>query len=235
MVSGISDLKVSKRFAVKLHVRTDDDTKFDSTWSMSLPSRELKKVQEAIDKSPRSSGIFSSLLMPTRTNVSGLKADLFFPTLLNQTKRVQDGALRFFVSIGAMFLDLASFPIRLVTTLPRVVYSKKFQSEAPFHKFLADMKVSDEILSKDRVFVKLEWEEIGNRLYEKGANKRVRVHNILKCFVNLTDAPSYSKDFSHQQKVTILTPDLPSARKMANSKLSRSLSWIKSWMPGKKN
>jgi hypothetical protein len=69
---------------------------------------------------------WKQLVVPIRTDQA---SDLFFPTLMNLVIKTKFLAESCFAIIGAIFLDLATLPLRLITFLPRLVYNASVRRE----------------------------------------------------------------------------------------------------------
>lgn len=95
-----------------------------------------------------------SLVIPVRTDTLGnLCQDFFFPGLFNVALKTKDASLRIFLCIFMPICDVLSFPIRLITVLPRCVYNAIYPKEAhPFYQYLIDNGVDAVDLSPGHVF-----------------------------------------------------------------------------------
>lgn len=94
----------------------------DKEIKIELERDEFNKIVGYCNNRREAVTLFSATLYPVRTNnFSNFAKDFFLPTVVNQTIKVKDMAAKVFAIIGALFLDLATFPIRLVTFIPRII------------------------------------------------------------------------------------------------------------------
>lgn len=83
-------------------------------------------------------------LFPVRTNnFSNFSKDFFLPTTLNHAINTQNTFKKVIAVIGAIFLDLLTLPIRLITSAPRALSNALYQN--PFKAFLIE-KNADKVL-----------------------------------------------------------------------------------------
>jgi len=75
--------------------------------------------------------ILLQTLIPTRTNnLRNFAQDLFLPTFVNHALKLQNVVAKIFVILSALILDMLTFPIRLLTCMPKVL-SNACQKQKP--------------------------------------------------------------------------------------------------------
>lgn len=155
-------------------------------WSKMVDQADYKLVKESLTKGEPTVNVFKAALYPVRTNLlKNFAIDLFLPTTLNVAVRVERAAYRVFAIIGAIFFDLLTLPIRLVTAIPRIIANRN-PKITPLHQFLLDKKVDAEILEADYLHVELEnFEYKGDKLH------REKIHNWEEKYVNLIETPMH--------------------------------------------
>ncbi|MEC7840152.1 MAG: hypothetical protein VX777_08960 [Chlamydiota bacterium] len=120
-----------------------------------------KEVYDEVKKCAKSKGTlspFTATLVPVRTNnLKNFAKDLFFPTIANQVPRINSVAGKIFAGLGALILDLMTFPVRLLTSVPRVLASSKAKNHA-LYKFLVKNGVAIKNINVDTLKVNLEGE-----------------------------------------------------------------------------
>jgi len=101
---------------------------------------------------------FTATLIPVRTNTcKNFAKDFFLPTVVNQVPRINNVAARIFAGLAALILDLITFPVRLLTCIPRVLGNSKAKNHV-LHKFLVDKGIKSHIIDADSVKVELKSE-----------------------------------------------------------------------------
>lgn len=127
-------------------------------WEKQFPSKgELEKLHKKFEGRD-SCCLLCSTLMPVRTNnCKNWAEDFFFPTLVNHANKVKSVVGKIFAVLGALVLDLLTFPIRLLTCIPRVI-SNAAKGVHPLRKYLLDQKVDKKLLASDYVTVRWQYE-----------------------------------------------------------------------------
>jgi len=126
-------------------------------WEKQLSNEEVEKVRKHCQNSAPI-GILSATLKPVRTDtLENFSKDFFFPTFVNHAIKVQHAVGKIFAILGALILDLVTFPIRLLTCIPRVMTNSK-KEEHPLYRYLQDQAVNPKIFASDYVLVNLKWE-----------------------------------------------------------------------------
>lgn len=107
---------------------------------------------------------FSALFIPVRThNLKDFAKDFFIPTVIRYAIKIDsflfDGIKFFF----CLMLDIVTFPARVITVIPRVIYNIQFPKEKdPFFQFLKSKGVEvDNLLTQDYIktrFLKYNYE-----------------------------------------------------------------------------
>ncbi len=131
------------------------------SWEKNLTSEEFNQVYCFCQKSRNAVSMVDATLMPVRTdNLKNFSKDFFAPTVANYAIKVQGIVKKIFVILLALIIDAISFPFRLLTCIPRIIYNAK-QEIHPLHKYLKQQQdVDDSILKTDHVLVKLNWEKV---------------------------------------------------------------------------
>ncbi|EKD86217.1 MAG: hypothetical protein ACD_37C00407G0002 [uncultured bacterium] len=114
---------------------------------------EFQAVSSLCDNKRRISWL-ESLIIPVRTDTLGnFCQDFFLPGLFNKALKVKDVAIK-------MFLCVITFPIRLITVIPRCIYNVVYPKEAhPFYQYLINNGVAAADLSAGHVYLETEWME----------------------------------------------------------------------------
>ena len=127
-----------------------------SSWETTLHQSEFPQIQSHIRDGifkRRPVVLLTSWLLPIRTNNGkNFAKDFFLPTLINQALRVEDSAARIFAILGAILIDVVTFPIRVLTAIPRIVYNG-LQKPHPLATYLRDNGVDEQILETGHVYV----------------------------------------------------------------------------------
>lgn len=91
-------------------------------------------------------------LFPVRTNnPSNFSKDFFLPTTLNHAINTQNTFKKVIALIGAIFLDLLTLPIRLITSAPRALFNAHYQN--PLKAFLIEKNADKVFIDTDTVNV----------------------------------------------------------------------------------
>jgi len=129
----------------------------NTAWKKQLNESERQEINEYLRASKRTVAIFPATLTPIRTNnLNNFSKDFFLPTTVNHAIKVQNTVKRFFVLLASLFLDIATFPIRFITFIPRII-SNAVSKENPLKKYLIQEKADTKILESDHVHVRLDW------------------------------------------------------------------------------
>lgn len=97
---------------------------------------------------------FAALWYPVRTHtVKAFSEDLFFPTCFHVAMKANNIALQIAETLLFGFVDLCTFPIRVVTCLPSAVYNS-FSAEHPLREHLRVMGVEEVFLNTDVVQIR---------------------------------------------------------------------------------
>lgn len=143
----LKDKKLAKQVTIKV-----ENFEKGITWQREIPKDQAEQV-EAKMSSARVVGIFPSLLKPVRSDCAkNFAKDFFLPTTLNQAIKIRSVAVRVFAVLASLVLDLATFPIRLLTCIPTVLRNSSPQTH-PFYAFLRMQGVDPKLLESGHVFV----------------------------------------------------------------------------------
>jgi hypothetical protein len=128
----------------------------NSSWSKNLTETEYQNLKPLI-KGYDTVFAFRATLMPVRTNnLSNFAKDFFLPTVVNHAIEVQGVVGRIFAILGALILDSVTFPVRLLTCIPRVISNAR-QPENLFKKYLKAQDVEPRVLESGSVKAELNW------------------------------------------------------------------------------
>jgi len=103
-------------------------------------------------------------LVPLRTNSwKSFATDFFLPTAMNHVMKIDNLAKRILAITGAMMWDLITFPIRLLTCVPRLL-SNAYRKDSEIKKFIklhcpAEMASADvvKVTTKKQTHDRIEW------------------------------------------------------------------------------
>jgi len=173
-------------------------------WDRNLSNEEFKQVEEYC-KSRNSVGIISATFKPVRTNnMKDFAKDFFLPTTINRAIKVQNTVGRIFAILFSLVLDTITFPIRLLTCIPRVISNSK-QGEHPLFKYLKDQMVDKKLIESDHVLVQLGWKTKNEFNYTEirdDEGKVQRTYNpVKKCEimnVNFIETPTHSHSYYYR-------------------------------------
>jgi hypothetical protein len=98
-----------------------------------------------------------SLFIPTRTDTLGnFCQDFFFPGLFNEALKSQDVSQKILGSFVMVAFDVITFPLRLITVIPRTLYNVIYSKENhSFYKYLINNSVVPEDLIEGCVYLKI--------------------------------------------------------------------------------
>jgi len=129
----------------------------NTVWEKGLTNEEFQTVKGYV-KGKSTIAIIPAILKPVRTNnLENFSKDFFLPTVVNHAIKVQCTVGRVFAILAALILDVFTFPIRLITAIPRAISNAK-EKENPLRKYLISESVDEQLLASDHVLVKLGWE-----------------------------------------------------------------------------
>lgn len=99
--------------------------------------------------------VLLALAMPVRTDsFESFKKDFFFPAYMNAALTAHDVFGRILESALLIFLDVCTFPLRVITLVPRHLYNLYHKKEDhPFYQYLRANQVALEALNLDQVYV----------------------------------------------------------------------------------
>lgn len=130
----------------------------NAVWEKQLTRDEYQKVKDYA-KGKDTVSIVPATFKPVRTNNwKNFSKDFFLPTTINHAVKVQHTVRKIFAILASLILDVLTFPVRLLTVIPRVISNAK-QSENPLQTYLIAEGVDKKLLEADHVRVRLEWEK----------------------------------------------------------------------------
>lgn len=128
------------------------EKKIDNDREGQLIDRVFKRMnQERI-------GLLRALIVPVRTDtLRNFCKDFFIPTVANYAPlKCNDIALRIILCIGAAVCDFITFPLRLITVIPRYVYNAAHPKEKhKLYQYLIGQKVQPADLAKGYVYLEV--------------------------------------------------------------------------------
>lgn len=171
--------------------------KREPLWHKDLTPEESEKVRNYC-KDQRLVSILEGALKPVRTDSwENCAKDFFFPTLVNQVKRIEGPVQMVFGIIAAFFLDIITSPIRIIRGIIKILSGAK-EERHPLHKYLEEQNAPKQLLDSTHVRVKLGWETQSKREYSSwvdSAGKEHRKFHKVKHYeikpVNFTELPAY--------------------------------------------
>lgn len=173
-----------------------------TNWEKRLSDEEAGQVKEIL-KGKESVNPFKACIIPVRShNLNDFAKDFFLPTTLNYAIKVQHTVGKVFAILGALFLDFFTFPIRLITCIPRFI-SNRNQKPIAFHQYLIDQRVDPKLLEDNWVRVRLSWSkttpghsaEDGRIIYDPSRNGSIKKNiNFIEFPYNRVNDSSYSSE-----------------------------------------
>lgn len=124
-------------------------------WKSSLDETEYNQFLSYLDKSSAVVNFMTAALVPVRTsNFSSFIKDFICPTLINRALSVKGIALKLLALLGAFFFDLITFPIRLLSFIPRIL-TNALKAKHPIHLFLIQKREAPELVKAEYATVRL--------------------------------------------------------------------------------
>ncbi len=183
----------------KIEVKTSKGiTIYEKTCSN---AEELEQFVKTYSKSKPGWSWLTALACPLRTNnAKGFLQDLFFPTLITETRKTSNVAFKIFVSLFAIVLDVITFPVRLIAAPFRAIYNH--QNQEKMHPLTALLKSEGTSIDEDVVTiyckkkgVKIvnspEYDKCLKRAFKDSAEGTVTV--ALRRFIGGLEADDYVK------------------------------------------
>lgn len=198
-------------------------------WHKKIDDKEYGRLCKTLQKCNRKIGLYQTLAMPVRTySINRFAKDFFSPcasvvfkyAIKRNPKSTLGDVSNFLLCV---VLDILTFPLRLLTVIPRV-FRNALMKENPFLKYLRKENVSEKILKRKYVFVKLYSSEVllKERIISESLYNSHRL--LIQRVVNLrtVDCPAFT--VSRIKATTIPIPLTPKQqlRKQVETKLSIS-------------
>lgn len=97
-----------------------------------------------------------SMLIPARTDTfANFCKDLTLPRFFDEALKTKELVEKILISLGTILWGVITFPIRCITAIPWVIYSRTHTKEAhPFYQYLIKNGVAPADLSKDHIYLK---------------------------------------------------------------------------------
>lgn len=185
------------------------------TWKQQLSIENFQKIKGNL-KGRGTVAILPAALIPVRTNnLENFAKDFFLPTTINHAIKVNNTVLKIFAILVSLVLDTITFPIRLLTCIPRII-SNAAHKKDPLLKYLIGQGVGKNVLASSHILVKISWEETsifptimetdenGNSHATYGKEKRWQ-----ETTYNFIEVPTYKEEnhsaFSVHQKPKVET------------------------------
>lgn len=153
-------------------------------WQNPLSEEEYLQLRKGIFKGKNVVALIPATLFPVRSNnAKNFFKDFFLPTTLQHALKVKNLAEKIFAFIFSLILDLATLPIRIVTSVPRIIFNY-FQPETLLYGYLMGQRVDKKLIEADTLSVRLEWGSHSNdqqqqHWEEQTVNLRA-VHDVVK-------------------------------------------------------
>ncbi len=184
-------------------------------WEKPLTQGEYKELKKIGFDGRDLLGIFSAAAKPVRTNNwTNFSKDFFLPTVVTFVSvisftieepatvgKVAILGLNLILLVAALGLDLMTFPIRLITCIPRAIYNAQAQP-IPFHRYLIEQGVDQKFFEEGQVIVNLQREKLSREPTKQYINffgyvhKEHSMEQHWKEFpVNLIDVPASYDSF----------------------------------------
>lgn len=171
--------------------------KQEALWHKDLTPEEGEKVRNYC-KDQRLVSILEGALKPVRTDSwENCAKDFFFPTLVNQVKRIEGPVQMVLGIIAAFFLDIITSPIRIIRGIIKILSSAK-EERHPLHKYLEEQHAPKQLLDSTHVRVKLGWETQSKYQYTRVVDSAGKKHTIFDTIrhweekpVNFIELPEY--------------------------------------------
>jgi uncharacterized protein (TIGR02452 family) len=96
-----------------------------------------------------------SLLYPVRTDKVNLSKDLFLPTTINQALKIKNIVFKVFAVLIALVFDIPTFPIRLLTCIPRMLHNAKQEPSELWSYLWAKEEVNRDLIASDYLLVEV--------------------------------------------------------------------------------
>jgi hypothetical protein len=105
-------------------------------------------VNSALQQNIPRAGFFKAAVIPIRTDsISNFCKDFFLPNVVNQS---------IVFIIHSLVIDILTFPIRVLTAIPRYYFNLKHTREIhPLHEYLTQQKMDSELLKVDHLYVEI--------------------------------------------------------------------------------
>jgi hypothetical protein len=118
---------------------------------------EFQDVFNLCDNKRRISWL-ESLLIPVRTDTfSSFCQDFLLPGLFNEALKTKHVAGKIFLGVFMTIVDIITFPIRLITVIPRCIYNALYPKEAhPFYQYLINNGVAATDLRAGHVYLEMQ-------------------------------------------------------------------------------
>jgi hypothetical protein len=126
-------------------------------WGKQLRLEDFTQLKSMCEESSASEApcLFGALAPVRSNNWENFSYDCLLPATMNYAFNIEDCSLKIIGMIGAIFFDLATSPIRLLTCLPSIWINSR-QQEHPIYKlFTEDYNVDKAIFASGRIRVAL--------------------------------------------------------------------------------
>lgn len=170
----------------------------NTTWEKQLEHKECQQVDDYLN-GKRAVSIIPATFIPVRTNnFENFSKDFFLPTFINHAIKVEHVAGKVFAIFASLILDVLTFPLRLLTCIPRIL-SNTAREKNFLYNYLIEEGVDEKLLESNHVRVHLTWEQtspLATSSDGQGVLLRRTQHERERT-VNFIDLPTYpNSDYS---------------------------------------
>lgn len=160
-------------------------------WNSEIDENEYDSLIKTLKNSSEGIDFFKASLMPVRTyNLSSFLKDFIFPTLINRALLIKTIALRLLAVIGSFFYDLLTFPIRIITCVPRVI-TNLLKPNHPIKDYLIKKRVNPNLIKEECVNVDLYKVTTVELICSRSMILEEQMDTVTSATVNLIDRPYF--------------------------------------------
>jgi len=129
--------------------------------------------------------LLSALFFPVRTNnIKNFAKDFLLPTTFNYPIKIQNIVVKVFAIFSSIFIDIITFPIRLITCIPRKISNEQQQQQHLLLNYLKQQNVDKKLIDSDYVRVKLYWETTSTSDFIQYTSEDGTVHRTARTYQN---------------------------------------------------
>jgi hypothetical protein len=145
-----------------------------------------EQVKEFIGKYAKSRDGYSllqSAIFPLRTdNLKNYAEDLFLPTFIHYSSKVNNFVLKFLSSIFAVAFDIVTIPIRIITTPIQLYYNNIHEEKHPIINLIQNDHLAQNVIQNNSVNLCYEVQNVqmSNPTYESGNTYQKAAKSMIK-------------------------------------------------------